>query len=153
MDFKRFVELIKEAETGRPPREVFQRGGLGVFEVRNSSEAVTFVNTTPHPVSVFNEADELVLAVREATDPLRLQEETVLAGYTVGIKIVSKALVGVDEEDVRALRSCRLEGVNFIVPLLVAQAVRYEKFLVPDESLRDDQGKIIGCRRFAVVVG
>jgi len=44
------------------------------------------------------------------------------------------------------------EGVYYIVSLAVAQAARRPDLLVPDDMVRDEQGRILGCRRFAVVV-
>jgi hypothetical protein len=41
------------------------------------------------------------------------------------------------------------EDVMLIVSIVVAQASRRSDLLVVDDEVRDDQGRIIGCRRLA----
>jgi len=107
---------------------------------------VTFINTTPHPVHVLNRDGELVLTIPAASQPLRLEERLESLGDLAGVPLVKKALaadISLPEPQ---------EGVYYIVSLAVAQAARRPDLLVPDDLVRDDQGRILGCRRFAVVV-
>jgi hypothetical protein len=43
------------------------------------------------------------------------------------------------------------DGTRYIVSALVAQAARRTDLLVPSDLIRDSEGRVIGCRRFAVV--
>lgn len=45
------------------------------------------------------------------------------------------------------------DGVYYIVSNIVAQAMRYERvdLLIPNELVRDEEGRIIGCKSFAII--
>lgn len=107
---------------------------------------MTFVNTTPHPVHVLDQDGKIVLTVPPATQPLRLGEVTEPIGQVDGVQIVRKTLGGA------AQLPPPKAGVYYVVSLPVAQAVRRADFVVPDDLVRDDQGRVVGCRRFAVIV-
>lgn len=105
---------------------------------------VKLVNLTPHPVVVVG-ANGVVLTVPPSGTVLRLPEITVPAGKIQGVPVVRKTL------DPAAELPPREEGTFYIVSLPVAQAARREDFLVPDDLVRDQEGRILGCRRFAVI--
>lgn len=152
MNFQKFVELVREAKSSSDKVKVFERGGLGVTSVCNSRKTATLVNTTPHSVSVFDATDRVILQVAAAADPLRLGEEVVTVGRIAGVSVVSKVLQGIDEETLQELAANDLEEFYFVVPLVVAQAARYRRFVVPDDPVRDEKGRIVGCRRFSIVI-
>lgn len=111
--------------------------------------SVTLYNTTPHDVCVVDFNGNVVLTVPKAAEPLRLREVTndfplTLAVGGAAVPVVEKAFAGVEDLPPAA------EGTFYIVSLAVAQAARRDDFLVPDDLVRDDQGRIVGCRRFAV---
>jgi len=153
MDFTRFLTIVRDARvTGRPAAavKVFEDAGLGVTHLSDPMDIEHFyVNTTPHPVRVLGRDGRVALAVPAATDPLRLEEKTEVVGYLDGIPVVEKRLEGVGENARHELALHDLLGFFYIVPLVVAQAVRYYRFLVPDDLVRDEEGKVVGCRRFS----
>lgn len=107
---------------------------------------VVLANTTPHEVNVIAYGtDEVVLHIPAATKPLRLEERIEPAGVVGGIPFVNKRLNDSELPPVR-------KGVLYIVPLAVAQVARRTDFIVPDELVRDEQGRVVGCRRFAWIV-
>jgi hypothetical protein len=105
------------------------------------------VNLTPHPVN-------LLLGERTITVPpegivARVREEIlpdtgIVLDDGVEVPVVRKVLrevVGLPEPS---------EGVFFIVSLAVAQAARErEDLLVPDDFVRDEEGRITGARRLS----
>lgn len=101
------------------------------------------VNLTPHPV-VF--ADGRTLP--KCDNPPRLSEIVELAGEADGVPVVRKQfdLAGCDLPD-------QQDGVRLIVPLLIAQAFAGQRddLLITNDPIRDEQGRIIGCRSLAVV--
>lgn len=88
------------------------------------------INLTPHPI-VF--ADRRTLP--KCDDPPRLMEIVDPAKEYDDIAIVRKTFdIG------GCILPPQTEGNMFIVPLLI---------LVTDDPIRDEQGRIIGCRRLA----
>lgn len=106
---------------------------------------MAIINLTPHPVNVVGEGGEVVATFPPSGQVLRLPEVTEAAGAVCGVPLVIKRL-----DAAASLPSAR-EGTFFIVSLPVAQAVRRPDFLVPDDLVRDEVGRVVGCRRFAVV--
>jgi len=101
------------------------------------------INLTPHPIVVVGEEGERIIPPSGMV--LRLPERVEPAGEVEGIPVVRKALDGAS-----ALPAME-EGVFYVVSLAVAQAARRPDFLVPDDFIRDGEGRIVGCRRLAVL--
>ncbi len=106
------------------------------------------INLTPHPITVLDESQNVLLTVPSAGE-LRLPEQAVPAGEIevdgVKIPVVLKSL------SPAASLPPVVEGTFYIVSLAAAQAARRPDFLVPDQLVRDERGAVIGCRRFARV--
>lgn len=104
------------------------------------------INLTPHDVRVVNDdgtettyptsGGTVRLATRELVNPSRD------ADY--GVKLV---YFGDLQED-----PPEAGGTRYIVSLPTALAVKRPDFLVPYDEIRDDQGRIIGCRSLARVM-
>jgi len=110
-------------------------------------EVVLLVNTTPHRVNIVDDVGRVKYSIPRAVNPLRLMEVTEELTPIADIPRVQKKL---DESQGLPPRS---EKVFYIVPLAVAQAVRRTDFLVPDSMVNNSKGRILGCRRLAMVVG
>ena len=101
---------------------------------------VTVMNLTPHTVNIVTESGEII--DYPASGVLaRVSARTQVIGKLGNIPItrtVYGEVEGLPEPE---------EGTIYIVSSLVAQRVpeRTDVF-VPSESVRDDQGRIIGCR-------
>lgn len=102
------------------------------------------INLTPHPITVLA-ADGSVIATYPSDGVLRLPEVTEEVGTIGGIPIVRKSLGNLDQ------LPPVLPDTYYIVSLPIAQAVRRDDFIVPDDLVRDEQGRVLGCRRFAVM--
>ena len=124
---------------------------LEAFKLADPDELV-IVNTTPHEVTLLDEAGNVLLSIPPAREPLRAAEKVKELGELAGVKLVEKQL---DVEPYSKLPSTvGLRGypvVYYVVPLAVAQMAGREDFLVPDELVRDAEGRIVGARRFARV--
>ncbi|MGI9951405.1 hypothetical protein V3F56_03500 [Moorellaceae bacterium AZ2] len=103
------------------------------------------INMTPHPVNICSETGDIVVTIPPSGQVLRLPEVTTPAGEVDGIPVVRKSL------DPATDLPPEKEGVYYIVSLPAAQALRRRDFLVPDDLVRDEQGRVIGCRRFATI--
>lgn len=102
------------------------------------------INMTPHDVVIIDaDSGEETRRYPRSGDTLRL--ETRIDGQTPdGFVVVSFGHLA-EDPPMRA-------GVFYIVSLPTALAVRRQDFLVPFEEVRDDAGRIIGCRRLAHVL-
>ena len=101
------------------------------------------VNLTPHPVIIVDGP-----TLPKCDNPPRLAETSQAAGEHDGVPVVRKSF---------DIGGCELpppvDGTRYVVPLLIAQAFRGVRndLLVPNDPVRDDSGRIVGCRSLAVV--
>ncbi len=110
-----------------------------------------FRNLTPHDVNVVAE-DGTVLLTLPSEGIARASQSAELVGTLDGIEIVKMTYgepIGLPDHK---------EGVMLIVSLLTANAAkatgrRVDDLLLTTDPVRDEAGRIIGCRRFAVVEG
>ena len=103
---------------------------------------VEIINLTPHDVNVVLPNEDVWTFPSEGE--ARCSQKTTEAGF-IGIIPITQtsfgAVEGLPEEK---------EGTYYIVSRLVMQACPSRKdLLVPNEIIRDDTGRIIGCRSLA----
>ena len=100
-----------------------------------------FINLTPHEIKLVGENNEVKLVVEPSGQVARLSAKTVVIGDIDGIPLTTTEfgeLEGLPEPE---------EGTLYIVSQLVAQQVpERQDVVIPNESVRDDKGRIIGCR-------
>ena len=98
-----------------------------------------FVNLTPHAVTVMTDAGYFEFP--PSGEVARVEARTVYTGHIGGVPISATEF-----GDVAGLPEPS-EGTAYIVSSLVAQRVpeRTDVF-IPNESVRDEHGRIIGCR-------
>lgn len=103
------------------------------------------VNLTPHDVNIIGEIGEVVQTFPASGELARcsVSREQVDAINSVPVnRTVFGEVTGLPEQQ---------EGVVYIVSALVAQATKRDDVLIPDDAVRDEQGRIIGCKAFARV--
>lgn len=101
------------------------------------------VNLTPHSINFVNEGGEEILEVKPSGSLARVTSRTVtVEGETYCGIPVTKTVYG----EVEGLPDPE-DGTIFVVSGIVAQRVpdRRDVF-IPNESVRDPKGNIIGCR-------
>ena len=106
-------------------------------------EKVVIVNLTPHDINLFR-GDELVeKIVSSGTARVSVRSEKVgeINGYPISKNCYGE-IIGLPEPQ---------PGVFYVVSALVAQAAagRRTDLLVVNDTVRDQDGRIIGCRGFA----
>ena len=99
------------------------------------------VNLTPHEVNIVLDNGETV-TVPASGQLARVSAKTVRADFSINEIPVTQTLYG----EVEGLPDPE-EGTAFIVSQLVASRVptRYDVY-IPNEAIRDEAGRIIGCR-------
>lgn len=108
-----------------------------------------FVNLTPHAINIVDETNQ-VIATFASEGVARAAQKTEFIGVVDGVRI-TKSTFG---EPVNLPEF--VDGVYLIVSLATASAAkqfgrRVDDLLITNEAVRDDQGRIIGCRSLAVV--
>lgn len=126
----------------------------GSFVLRKKEEEITektfkVVNTTPHTVKVVGE-NGVTAQYAPCGSTIRLKQETIAVGRLPDGTILTRTQYGepvfVTPEGEKPLPAPK-EGVWFIVSAMVKGALgNRADLLVPAEQVRDDQGRVIGCR-------
>lgn len=107
---------------------------------------MTIVNLTPHTLNFLDEENKPVLTVEPSGQVARCKVNRKTVNTINGIP-VNKTVFGKVENLPE-----KKEGTIYIVSALTAQAVpdRTDVFIT-DDAVRDEQGRIIGCRAIAHV--
>jgi hypothetical protein len=105
----------------------------------------TVLNFTPHPINIIGADGEEIKTIEPSGPAIRLKATTAPAGAHAGIKL-TKTIFGEPEGLPEAI-----DGTLIIVSQLVKTALPDRKALiVPTEVVRDDQGRIIGCKSLGI---
>jgi len=110
------------------------------------NEKIEIINKTPHEVVLVEETGEVIQTFPKSENPIRLLEETDRIGTIEGIPLSKTKMTAVKntlpEEQ---------EGIFYIVSRAVQEAYPNRKdLLIPNESVRDESGRIVGCKSLAV---
>lgn len=107
----------------------------------------TIINLTPHDIVVMIEhsIEDVTFPSSGTVARLSTHEYTFGGGTLEGVEVVRVDYGRLAEEPPK------VEDTYYIVSLVTALAMRRPDFLVPYEEIRDDAGRILGCRRFAAI--
>ena|SRR5690625_2255323 len=101
------------------------------------------LNFTPHDVNIVGE-NGAITTFAPVGEPIRLAQETVTVGEVNGIPITETQFgdpVGLPEPK---------DGVFLIVSRLILTAcIDRNDLVVPNEIVRDETGRIVGCKSLA----
>jgi len=101
------------------------------------------INLTPHPITLLIEGQKPI-TLQKCDTPPRLKQETVHVEYILGVPI-SETKFG----EVQNLPEQR-KGIFLIVSRLVLTACpNRTDLLVPNELVRNENGRIVGCKSLA----
>jgi len=106
---------------------------------------IKLINVTPHPVHLYRDEghEEVIKTLAASASPARVVMTTRVIGTLAGMPFrVSEPGEIVDLPD-------PVEGVVYVASLLVALAAKRVDVVSPDDVVRDDAGRVIGCRAFA----
>lgn len=114
---------------------------------------VKIVNLTPHAITVLKNGEEI--AVYEASGSIaRCEWKTGAVGEIAGIPLTETRfgkLYLIDRDRVKHELPEQQDGTFYIVSALVARVAQREDFIIVDDTVRDDKGRIVGCQSFAHV--
>ncbi len=105
-----------------------------------------FVNLTPHEIVLVDNNDKIIATFPPSGIVARVSSETVRAASINHIPITTTSY-----GEVEGLPEPNDDEV-YIVSSLVAQRCKHRKdVFIPNESVRDEKGRIIGCRSLGIV--
>ena len=107
---------------------------------------MTIVNCTPHAINIMDSEGKEILTLEPSGICPRCSVERKKVGNINGIPI-NKSVFG----DVYDLPSPQPDTI-YIVSRVVAEAARREDLYIVDDAVRDENGRIIGCRALASVL-
>lgn len=115
-------------------------------------------NLTPHTINIYNEKDELILSLDPEPGPYPRVEYDIqrpdidfdnIMHDNVVIPVAYIGQLPLRVKDLPELES----GVTLIVSRLVAEAALRPDLVFPFDEVRDTNGRVIGCKRFAEIHG
>lgn len=116
------------------------------------------INCTPHPIHIIGPyADgKGDFSIGACDDPPRVSTENKRVGYVQAADVGSPAKfpIFIDRCVVGEVENLPQpkEGTLFVVSRMVAEAATDRSdLIIPHDTVRDDEGNIIGCRGFAFV--
>lgn len=107
------------------------------------------INMTPHAVNLLSPDGAELMTFQPSGSLIRLTTNTVAAGEVEvdGVTIPLTTTAFGNPEGLPAFQ----EGTMYIVSALIKSALPDRTDLVvPNEAVRDEQGRIVGCRSFGV---
>ena len=107
---------------------------------------MTIMNCTPHAINIMDSEGKKILTLEPSGICPRCSVERKKVGDINGIPI-NKSVFG----DVYDLPSPQPDMI-YIVSRVVAEAARREDLYIVDDAVRDENGRIIGCRALASVL-
>ena len=99
------------------------------------------INLTPHTVNFVAENGEEILAVAASGELARVSSETVTIGEVDGIPITTTSY-----GEVEGLPEPRANTIYIVSALVAQRCPDRDDVFIPNEAVRDDKGRIIGCR-------
>ena len=100
---------------------------------------ITLVNATPHTLNIV-QSDGTILELGASGICPRCSSSEIV-DQAIGLIQVTRQTLG----HVQGLPD-PIPGTYFIVSRLVASATNRDDLLVPGSLIRDDQGKVVGCK-------
>jgi hypothetical protein len=103
-----------------------------------------FINLTPHSITLVNNEGNIVMEI-PSSGIARCESSRTKVFEIHGIG-VNKTSFG----EISGLPD-PVDGTMYIVSRIVAEASKRLDLLVPDETVRDAEGRIIGCKSLAII--
>jgi len=104
---------------------------------------MNFINMTPHPITIVDENNDVVMTIPKGEVVPRLSQTTEVVDEVNGV-VITETQFGKTQDLPEP------NGDLFIVSRLVLAAnPDRNDLVVPNQLVRDDNGHIIGCRSLA----
>ena len=101
------------------------------------------INLTPHMINIYSN-NQIIKSI-PSTGVARVVTEKNIVNQINGIDVITilmKEVIGLPEQK---------EDIYYIVSRAVAENSDRNDLLIPSETIRDSEGKIIGCSSFSII--
>ena len=102
---------------------------------------MSIINLTPHAINFVTESGEELVTIDPSGSLARVTTTTVTIGSLNGIP-VTQTVYG----EVEGLPDPTADTVYVVSSLVASRVPDRNDVFIPNESIRDDKGRIIGCR-------
>jgi hypothetical protein len=102
---------------------------------------MTIINLTPHAVSFIGDDGNIIRTIEPSGTLARLATRTVKLGEVDGIPVT-----GTEFGAVEGLPEPTPNTVFIVSSLVAGRVPDREDVFIPNESVRDEKGRIVGCR-------
>lgn len=107
----------------------------------------SYINLTPHDINIVNDDGDLIFTIPPCGEVARVSTRTEIVGYVDFDIPLTQTVFG----EVEGLRE-PVKGVYQIVSSLVKQrCLDRDDVVIPNESVRDEHGRIIGCKSLGLM--
>ena len=110
-------------------------------------------NCTPHAVKIVDETGALLKELAPSGQTIRLSAKTVEVGCLDGVRLTSTAYgapVLVTPDGECALPEERPDTFYLVSAMVKGALPQRRDLLVPAEQVRDDSGRVVGCKSLGV---
>lgn len=103
--------------------------------------AINFINLTPHAITFVNSDNKPFCVVAPSGDLARVSTKTVTVGEVEGIPVTQT-----EYGEVEGLPEPKKDTIYLVSSLVAQRCTGREDVFIPNESVRDSEGRIVGCR-------
>lgn len=107
---------------------------------KGDTSMANFMNLTPHAINFVSQDGDILKTVEPSGSVARVSVKTETIGEADGIPVTSSVY-----GEIKNLPEPE-EGTIYIVSSLVAGRTKRKDVFIPNEPVRDEKGRIIGCR-------
>ena len=102
---------------------------------------MSIINLTPHDINFVTENGDEIATIKPSGSLARVTATTVTIGSLNGIP-VTQTVYG----EVEGLPDPTTDTIYIVSSLVASRVPERNDVFIPNESIRDDKGRIIGCR-------
>lgn len=102
---------------------------------------MNFINLTPHAIYILDNENKIIKTIEPSKKVARLKTSTITIDYMDDIPI-TQTFFG----EIENLPYPQKDTVYIVSSLIAQAATGRDDLYIPNESVRDEKGRIIGCR-------
>ena len=110
--------------------------------INNIINSVEVINLTPHSIAFVSGDGAPIITIEPSGQLARVSAHTERTGTVINGIPVTKTVYG----DIEGLPEPKDGTVYVVSSIVAARCLERDDVFIPNESVRDEQGRIIGCK-------
>lgn len=139
------IILWNICKTKQRERQDNKQQKITILTKKKNDDTLHLINRTPHDIILLDSDNNIVRTIKKTKTVFRLKETIEKENIIDGVIVVSKTYFA--EEGLPTIK----KNVYYIVSAIMATTIHRPDFLVPN-TIRDTDGKIIGCNSLAKIL-